>query len=176
MSWWFGAGLGFLRGGPFGAIVGGIAEHFLGKKIQNKLRNTLPGIYNKGDFITCLVIILARVGIINGPLTPNQKEVVQKFFLKNFNFGVEDFKAIDPLIREVENKKPDIEKFVEEYQNSCKNNYSLLLLALCYQVALVDKKLCLGTEIILKKIAFILSISYEQHNKIREKYFLRCIE
>ena len=23
MSWWMGAGLGFLRGGPFGAVVGG---------------------------------------------------------------------------------------------------------------------------------------------------------
>ena len=74
MSWWVGAGLGFLRGGPFGALVGGVAEHFLGKKLQNKLRNTLPGIYNKGDFITCLVIILTRVGIINGPLTQNQIE------------------------------------------------------------------------------------------------------
>ena len=34
MSWWLGAGLGFLRGGPFGALVGGVAEHFLGKKIR----------------------------------------------------------------------------------------------------------------------------------------------
>ena len=32
MSWWMGAGLGFLRGGPFGAVVGAAAEHFLGKK------------------------------------------------------------------------------------------------------------------------------------------------
>tara|TARA_Y100001934_G_scaffold196428_1_gene231552 strand:- start:701 stop:1423 length:723 start_codon:yes stop_codon:yes gene_type:complete len=176
MSWWLGAGLGFLRGGPFGAIVGGVAEHFLGKKTQNKLRNTLPSIYDKGDFITCLVIILTRVGIVNGPLTKNQIGVVHKFFLKNFNFGVEDFKAIDPLIKEVQNKKPNIEKFVEKYQNSCKNNYSLLLLALCYQVALLDKKLCLDAESLLKKIAFLLNISYEQHNKIREKYFLKVLK
>ena len=138
MSWWLGAGLGFLRGGPFGALVGGVAEHFLGKKIQNKLRNTLPGIYNKGDFITCLAIILTRVGIINGPLTQNQMEVVRNFFLKNFNFGTEDFRAIDPLMKEVQNKKPDIDKFVEDYKSSCKNNYNLLLLALCYQIALVE--------------------------------------
>ena len=173
MSWWVGAGLGFLRGGPFGALVGGVAEHFLGKKLQNKLRNTLPGIYNKGDFITCLVIILTRVGIINGPLTQNQMEVIRKFFLKNFNFASEDFRAIDPLITEVQSKKPDIDKFVEEYKNSCKNNYSLLLLALCYQVALVEKNLCLDTESLLRRIAFLLSISYEQHNKIRRKYSLK---
>ena len=175
MSWWLGAGLGFLRGGPFGAVVGGVAEHFLGKKIQSNLKNTLPGIYKKGDFITCLVIILSRVGMINGPLTPNQMGVIHKFFLKNLHFGEEDFKAIDTLITEVQNKKPHIDKFVQEYKNSCKSNYSLLLLALCYQVCLVEQKLCAGTESLLKKIVLLLGVSYEQHNKIREKYDLKAL-
>ena len=107
MSWWLGAGLGFLRGGPFGALVGGVAEHFLGKKLQNKRRNALPGIYNKGHFITCLVIILTRVGIINGPLTAIQIEVIQKFFLKNFNFGAEDFKKCRRELRKSATAKKD---------------------------------------------------------------------
>ncbi len=34
MSWWMGAGLGFIRGGPFGAVVGGAAEYFLGQKFK----------------------------------------------------------------------------------------------------------------------------------------------
>ena len=176
MSWWLGAGLGFLRGGPFGALVGGVAEHFLGKKLQSKLKNTLPGIHKKGDFITCTVIILTRVGTVNGPLTPIQKQVIHRFFLKNLNFGTEDFKAIDPLITEVQNKKPDIDKFVEEYKNSCKNNYNLLLLALCYQISLVEKNLCGSIESLLKKIVLLLGISYEQHNKIREKYALEALK
>ena len=71
MSWWMGAGLGFLRGGPFGAVVGGVAEHFLGKKIQKKLQKGLPGIAEKSEFITCMVIILSRVGSVKGSLTQN---------------------------------------------------------------------------------------------------------
>jgi len=176
MSWWMGAGLGFLRGGPFGAVVGGAAEHFLGKKLQTKLQKSLPGIHKKGDFITCLVIILTRVGMVNSPLTPNQTEVIRKFFLKNLNFGTEDFKAIDPLILEVQNKKPDIDKFVEEYKNSCKSNYNLLLIALCYQISLVENNLSEGTENLLKKIVLLLGITYEQHNKIREKYSLEALK
>ena len=176
MSWWLGAGLGFLRGGPFGAVVGGVAEHFLGKKLQSKLRNALPGIYKKGNFITSLVIILTRVGMINGPLTPNQIAVIHKFFLKNLNFGAEDFKAIDPLITEVQIKKPEIDRFVEEYKKSCKNNYCLLVLALCYQISLVEDNLCAGTENLIKKIVFLLGISYEEHNKIREKYSLEALK
>ena len=84
MSWWMGAGLGFLRGGPFGAVVGGVAEHFLGKKLQRQLHKSLPGIQKKGDFITCLVIVLTRVGTLHGPLSQNQMGVIHKFFLKNF--------------------------------------------------------------------------------------------
>lgn len=176
MSWWVGAGLGFLRGGPFGAVVGGVAEHFLGKKIQSKLQKGLPGIHKKGDFITCLVIILTRVGSIRGPLTSRQIGGIHKFFQKNLNFGAEDFKAIDPLVLEVQNKKPDIDKFVEEYKNSCKNNYNLLLVALCYQISLVENSLSEESESMLKKIVLQLGVSYDQHNKIRDKYSLMALK
>jgi DnaJ like chaperone protein len=176
MSWWMGAGLGFLRGGPFGAVVGGAAEYFLGQKFQKKLQKNLPGIHNKADYITSLVIILTRVGIVNGPLTQSQVEVIHKFFIKNLGFGVADFKAIDPLIREVQNKKPDIDPFIKEYKKSCLNNYNLLLVALCYQISLVENNLSEGAESLLKQVVLLLGLSYDQHNKIRAKYSLEILK
>jgi DnaJ like chaperone protein len=176
MSWWMGAGLGFLRGGPFGAVVGGAAEYFLGQKFQKKIQKSLPGIKNKADFITSLVIILTRVGMVNGPLTQSQIEITHKFFIKNLGFGVADFKAIDPLIREVQNKKPDIDQFVKEYKKSCQNNYNLLLVALCYQISLVENSLGDGAESLLKQIVLLLGLSYDQHNKIRVKYSLEILK
>ncbi len=176
MSWWMGAGLGFLRGGPFGAVVGGAAEYFLGQKFQKKLQKSLPGIHSKADFITSLVIILTRVGIVNGPLTQSQVKIIHKFFIKNLGFGAADFKAIDPLIREVQNKKPDIDPFVKEYKKSCQNNYNLLLIALCYQISLVENSLGEGAENLLKQVVLLLGLSYDQHNKIRAKYSLEIIK
>lgn len=176
MSWWMGAGLGFLRGGPFGAVVGGAAEYFLEKKIQKKLQQNLPGIQNKADFITSLVIILTRVGVVNGPLTQNQIAIIHKFFQKNLSFGAADFKAIHPLIREVQNKKPDIDPFVKEYKKSSNNNYNLLLLALCYQISLVENYLGEATESLLKQVVILLGLSYDQHNKIRIKYSLAILK
>jgi DnaJ like chaperone protein len=171
-----GAGLGFLRGGPFGAVVGGAAEYFLGQKFQKKLQKNLPGIHNKADYITSLVIILTRVGIVNGPLTQSQVEVIYKFFIKNLGFGAADFKAIDPLIREVQNKKPDIAPFIKEYKKSCQNNYNLLLIALCYQISLVETGLGEDTENLLKQVVLLLGLSYDQHNKIRVKYSLEMLK
>jgi DnaJ like chaperone protein len=176
MSWWMGAGLGFLRGGPFGAVVGGAAEYFLGQKFQKKLQKSLPGITNKADFITSLVIILTRVGIVNGSLKQSQIEIIHKFFIKNLGFGNADFKAIDPLIREVQNKKPDIDPFIKEYKKSCQNNYNLLLLALCYQISLVENNFGEGAESLLKQVVLLLGLSYDQHNKIRIKYSLGIIK
>ena len=176
MSWWMGAGLGFLRGGPFGAVVGGAAEYFLGQKFQKKLQKSLPGIKNKADFITSLVIILTRVGIVKGPLTQSQIEIIHKFFIKNLGFGVADFKVIDPLIREVQNKKPDMDPFIKEYKKSCQDNYNLLLVALCYQISLLENSLGEGAESLLKQIVLLLGLSYDQHNKIRVKYSLEILK
>ena len=176
MSWWMGAGLGFLRGGPFGAVVGGVAEHFLGNKLKDKFHKSLPGIKKKGDYIISLVIILTRVGIVNGPLVKKQIEIIKKFFRKNLDFGVEDFKVIDSLIIEVQNKKPDLGRFVKMYKNSCQNNYNLLLIALCYQVSLVKSKMDEDTENLLKQVILLLGLSYDQHNAIRKKYSLSALK
>ena len=176
MSWWMGAGLGFLRGGPFGAVVGGAAEHFLGKKIQKKFQKSLPGIQKKGDYITSLVIILTRVGMVNDVLTQKQVEIIHTFFRKNLNFGATDFKAIAPLIIEVQNKKPDLGRFIKMYKKSCQDNYNLLLIALCYQISLVEGYLDAETEKLLKHLVLLLELSYDQHNAVRKKYSLGVIK
>ena len=119
MSWWMGAGLGFLRGGPLGAVIGGTIEHFLGKKLQKKMQESLPGIIQQGEFITSLVVILARVASESGALTQKQVAVIHKFFMKNLGYSSSDLKSLDRLIKEVESKKPDIERFVKEYKESC---------------------------------------------------------
>ncbi|MDA8560638.1 DnaJ domain-containing protein [Nitrospinae bacterium] len=172
MSWWMGAGLGFLRGGPLGAVIGGTMEHFLGKKLQKKLQQSLPSITKKGEFITSLVVILARVARESGALMPKQVAVIHKFFMKNLSYDSSDLKSLDLLIKEVESKKPDIDRFVKEYKESCQNNYNLLLLALCYQITLVENDLGEETQSLIKKIVSELGLSYDQHNEVREKYML----
>ena len=172
MSWWMGAGLGFLRGGPLGAVIGATIEHFFGKKLQKKLQKSLPGITRQGGFITSLVVVLARVAMESGELTPKQVDVVHKFFMKNLGYDSSGLKFLDCLIKEVETKKPDIERFVKEYKESCQNNYNLLLLALCYQITLVKSDIHEETQLLIKKIGLELGLSYDQHNEIRVKYLL----
>ena len=172
MSWWMGAGLGFLRGGPLGAVVGGTIEHFIGKKFQKKFQDSLPGIIHQGEFISCLVVILTRVGMESGPLTPKKVGVIHKFFMKNLGYDSPDLKHLDRLMEEVQSKKPDIDRFVEEYKKSCRDNYNLLLLALCYQISLIENNLSDETQSMIKNIGLVLGVPYDKHNELREKYSL----
>lgn len=176
MSWWMGAGLGFLRGGPLGAVIGGTIEHFLGKKLQKKIQESLPGIIHQGEFISCLVVILTRVAMESGALTPKQVAVIHNFFMKNLGYGPPDLKSLDRLVHEVQSKKPDIDRFVREYKKSCQDNYNLLLLALCYQIVLVEININEDTQSLIKIIALELGVSYDQHNEIREKYLLETFK
>jgi DnaJ like chaperone protein len=173
MSWWMGAGLGFLRGGPLGAVVGGTIEHFVGKKTQKKLQDTLPGIIHQGEFISCLVIILTRVGMESRTFSPKKVGVIHNFFIKNLGYGSSDLTQLDRLMKEVQSKKPDIDRFVEEYKKSCRDNYNLLLLALCYQISLVEDDLSEEAQTMIKNIGLELGVSYDKHNEVRKKYSLQ---
>ena len=56
-------------------------------QIQNKFQKSLPGIQKKGDYITSLVIILTRVGMVDDALTQKQVKIIHSFFRKNLDFG-----------------------------------------------------------------------------------------
>ena len=79
----------------------------------------MPGIIHQGEFISCLVVILTRVGIESGPLSLKKVGVIHKFFMKNLGYGFPDLKHLDRLMEEVQSKKPDIDRFVEEYKKTC---------------------------------------------------------
>nr|NIQ01855.1 hypothetical protein [Nitrospinaceae bacterium]NIR55849.1 hypothetical protein [Nitrospinaceae bacterium]NIS86302.1 hypothetical protein [Nitrospinaceae bacterium]NIT81227.1 hypothetical protein [Nitrospinaceae bacterium]NIU45341.1 hypothetical protein [Nitrospinaceae bacterium] len=68
MSWKLGAGLGFLRGGPLGALIGGTLQHFVTKKYFKKQAPSLPGLVHRGLFVSCLAAVLTKVMMARGPL------------------------------------------------------------------------------------------------------------
>ncbi|MFQ5449598.1 MAG: DnaJ domain-containing protein [Nitrospinaceae bacterium] len=176
MSWLLGAGMGFLRGGPFGALVGGTLQHFLTKKALKRIQNRLPGITQKGLFVTCLVVVQTKVALAKGPLTHREVQVLHRFFIKNLGYGSEDLKFVDKIIDETQRLNPDIGPFVQQYQKATQNNYNLLLLALSYQITLMGDSLTRETQERINQVARLLGISYEQHDRIRGKYSLGALK
>ncbi len=172
MSWLLGAGMGFLRGGPLGAIVGGTIQHFFSKKVLKKINHSFPGVVDHGIFVTCLVVVLTKIAMAKGPMLPSQVLILHKFFKKNLNYDSEELKFIDRAISETQRLNPDIAPFVEQYKKASQNHYNLLLLALAYQIALTKDSLAKETEHLINQLAENLGVTYQEHDRIRQKYAL----
>jgi DnaJ like chaperone protein len=176
MSWIVGAGMGFLRGGPMGAVIGGALQHVLTKKIRSKIDKSLPGLDDQGVFVTCIVVVMTKISMIRGSVKPHSRQAIKNFFKKNLNYTIGELSFIDNVVDDTQKVNPDLNSIVRQYRKACNNHYASLLLTLAYQVALAEGEL---TELIqseLNLLSKFLNLSYQQHDLIRDKYCLVALK
>ena len=170
MSWWLGAGMGFLRGGPVGALIGGAVQHWFTRKFLKNAPPGLPGVHDTGRFVTCLVAALTETVAAGGRLTAPQVGVIRRFLSRNFHFGEPELEFAGQVIARSEKIRPALAPLVAEYKKSCGGKYDLLPLALAYPMFL--KEGGDPPEAPARNLASLLGISYDAHNRLREKYGL----
>jgi len=175
MSWMFGAGMGFLRGGPMGAVVGGTLQYIVTQKLQQKIRQSLPGLDDQAVFVTCVAAVMSKTAMVQGPVTVRARRVIHSFFCKNLNYSSAELDFINKVIDETQRVNPDLEPIIEQYRKACRNHYTSLLLALAYQVILVDGELSDDLQKELNRLSTLLGLSYENHDGIRKKYCLEAL-
>ena len=172
MSWLIGAGLGFLRGGPLGALVGGVAQHVMTKKVRKLIRRGLPGVVDETVFVTCIIVVMTKLAMVKGHMTPREVETIYRFFVKNLNYSEKDLESINQVIRETCRVNPDLNPVILKYKSSAQSRYRSLLLVLSYQIALIENSLTAEVQECINELAGLLDISIEEHDRIRQKYSL----
>jgi DnaJ like chaperone protein len=172
VSWIVGAGMGFLRGGPMGAVIGGALQHIVTKKLQNKINKSLPGLNDKGVFVTCIAVVMTKISMIRGSVKPHSRTAIKIFFKKNLSYSAGELSFIDNVVDETQKVNPDLNLIVKQYCKACNNHYTSLLLALAYKVALAEGELSGVVQNELNKLSKLLGLSYDQHDLIRDKYYL----
>ena len=176
MSWMLGAGMGFLRGGPMGAVIGGALQHVVTKKLEKKICKSLPGLKDQGIFITCVAVVMTKISMVRSSVKPNTRVVIRKFFQKSLNYSKSELGFIDKVIDETQLVNPDLEPIVKQFCIACNSHYTSLLLALGYQVALVQGELTYEVQEELNQLSNFLKISYKNHDLIRNKYCLESLK
>ena len=176
MAWFLGAGLGLLRGGPLGALVGGTVQHFFLRRSKKILNKRLQGILDETAFSACLVGILTKISLVAHGLSVGQARVIHKFFAKNLGYEADGLKVINEMIREVRRVNPNMRYLAEKLSESTGGKYHLLTLALAYQVSLVDGKEIEEVQKQIDSLAEYLKIDPNKHNEVRSKYFLTKIK
>jgi DnaJ like chaperone protein len=172
MSWLIGAGLGFLRGGPLGALVGGAVQHVMTKKIRKLIRRGLPGVVDESAFVTCIIVVMTKIAMVKGYMTSREVETIYRFFVKNLNYSENDLESINQVIRETCRVNPDLNPVIEKYKSSAQSRYRNLLLVLSYQIALIEDSLTKEVQEGINELASLLDLSFEEHDQIRQKYSL----
>ena len=175
MSWLLGAGLGFLRGGPLGAIVGGAVQHVMTKKVRKLIRLGLPGVVDESAFVTCIIVVMTKIAMVKGHMTPREVEAIYRFFVKNLNYSENDLDPINQVIRETCRVNPDLNPVIQKYKSSSQSRYRSLLLVLSYQIALIEDSLTDEVQEGINELARLLDISIEEHDRIRLKYSLNVL-
>lgn len=176
MSLIWGAGLGFLRGGPLGAIAGGAIGHFITKKVRKKVQKRLPGIKNEELFVTSVVVILTKLAMTGGDISARQVEAIYRFFGRNLDYSTRELGHINYVIRETLRVDPHLQPVVDKFLEACPTHYRELLLALGYQILLIENSLTEVTEKLLDDLAHWLGLSYERHSRIRQQYSLGTLK
>ena len=172
MSWLLGAGLGLLRGGPLGAVVGGAMQYFITKSAKRKIKRNLPGIVDESSFVVCLVATLTKVAMTKGKVTASDVKLIHKFFIKNLDYKKEDLQIINNLIDDTLRINPDLRLVMAQYKKATQSNYTLLVLALSYQLALHANNLNKKVQDGISELAELLGVSHKEHDRIRQNYSL----
>ena len=176
MSWMGGSGRGFLRGGPMGAVIGGSVQQIVTKKLQRKIRKSLPGLDNQGIFVTCIAVVMTKISMARGSVKSQSRMAIKIFFQKNLNYSAGELSFIDNVVDETQKLNPDLNPIVQQYCKACNNHYTSLLLALAYQVALAEGELTDVVQNELNQLSNLLNLSYEQHDLIRDKFYLVALK
>ena len=99
-----GAGLGFLFGGPFGAILGTMTGDFFDKSLRQIPTGRPQGNQERSlNFITHLVGILVSIAKADGHVSTQEINVIERAFV-SFGFKGEDLSFIRSLINQTSDK------------------------------------------------------------------------
>ena len=166
-----GAGLGFLFGGPFGAILGTITGDFFDKTTLKTISTKRPvSNYDKSlNFITHLVGILISIAKADGHLSVQEIKVIERAFV-SFGFRGEDLSFIRDLIRHTSRVDLDLRAVCFEYKQYSSYEEKLSLLRIVYLVAFADKELHTNEERMINHIIGYLEINADDAFEIRGEF------
>jgi len=169
-SKWIGGGLGWVFGGPLGAIAGFIIGSIIDsselKTYSSKRgysRTTTPG-----GFIISLLVLVAAVMKADGKITKQELEYVKRFFVRSF--GTEAAKDAILMLRDLLKQNIPIDDVCRQIYVNMNHPTRLQLLNFLCGIANVDKSQNKAEYILLQDIARKLGLTSEEFKAAYSMY------
>lgn len=168
---WIGAGLGFVTGGPIGALLG----LFIGSMFDNVQTITVPhssvgGTQSgRGDFMFSLIVLATAMMKADGKITRGELDFV-KTFLKR-NFGDEATREGLQMIKELSVRDIPLAEVCGQIRNNMDTPSRTQLLYFLFGIAKSDGAVCEKEISLLANIASMLGIDTVTFNSIKSMYY-----
>ncbi len=165
-----GAGLGFLFGGPFGAILGTMTGDFFDKSLKQIPTRGPSGNQERSlNFVTHLVGILVSIAKADGRVSAQEINVIERAFV-SFGFKGEDLSFIRNLINQTSSADLDLRAVCYEFKLYSSYEERLSLLRIVYLVAFADKEFHPNEERMINDIIELVEINVDDAFEIRAEF------
>jgi dnaJ-domain-containing protein 1 len=170
---WIGGGLGFVMGGPIGALLGFWIGSFFDTAtvITNQQTSQDPASRptGRGDFLVSLVILATALMKADGKVTKGELEYVKRFFRDNF--GEEGEREALAIIKDLLNKEIAIEQVAMQIRVNMNIYSRTQLLYFLFGLAKADGNVCNHEIALLDRIADLLGIDSNTYQSVKAMYY-----
>ncbi len=170
MGWLLGAGIGFMFGGPLGAIVGGALQHGLSRGTQTLSTDQVTAPRQEQVFITYLVAILTKICMADGSISEAERKTIHNFFSRDLHYKGMELRFIDAIIGETQRTDPDLYQICKAFDQLANKQQRLLLLDLVYQVVTTDHVVTKSEREAIQQVVSAVGIGKDEHEHIKLRY------
>jgi DnaJ like chaperone protein len=164
---WIGGGLGFVLGGPIGALIG----FFLGSAVDNtKVHvNTQSGTTSsRGDFGVSLLVLAAAVMKADGVIKKSELNYVKQNLVNNF--GPDSAKEMLQVLKELLNKDIPLTDVCYQIKNQMQYSARVQLIHFLYGIANADRELHISELKIIEEIGQLLGVTIKDRQSIKSMF------
>lgn len=164
-----GAGIGFLVGGPLGAIFGAVLAG--GLTGSHKLFGADKADDERVLFYSHLTVLLTLVAKADGKVSPQKVQAITDFFEDELHFGAEELQVVQKIMKKTMSINPSPESVAKQFVRVSTLEERLALLRLLWMVAGADGLLDKRTERVIIRIGQALGIEAADQRAAQAEFF-----
>ncbi|MDF1560698.1 MAG: TerB family tellurite resistance protein [Bacteroidales bacterium] len=167
---WIGGGLGFVFGGPIGALLGFFIGSFVDSTTVIREETGGQRVYRTtpGDFGVSLVVLIAAVMKADGKVLKSELDYVKRFFLTQFGPGTAQ-EALQ-MLRDLLRRDIPLNDVCNQIRNNMDYSSRLQLIHILYNISAADRRFEKVETEMIRSIAGMLGISSVDYESIRNMF------
>ncbi|MCF8227082.1 MAG: TerB family tellurite resistance protein [Bacteroidales bacterium] len=167
---WLGMGLGWVVGGPIGAILGlGLGSMF---DAGSSDTSTRKGIYSsstrRGDYAASLLVLVASVMKADGRVMKSELEYVKNYFYTRF--GSDTAQEAIVMLRDILKQNIPIRDVTAQLNQRLDYSYRLEMIHFLFGIAAADASITDSEKQLIRKIASYMNISESDQESIQAMF------